>query len=114
MASFGKLLRDFRIRAKLSQRVLAQKADIDTSYISRLEAGEREVASRLLALRIAETLELSPEETDLWLISAGYISPRMQELANGGLSRLLDSFSTDIEETISNDQDENKEREERK
>lgn len=114
VASFGKLLRDFRIRAKLSQRVLAQQAEIDTSYISRLERGEREVASRSLALKIAETLNLSLEETDLWLISAGYISPRMQQLANNGLSRLLDSLSTDITETLLNDQDVNIEREKRK
>jgi transcriptional regulator with XRE-family HTH domain len=114
MASFGKLLKDFRIRAKLPQRVLAQKANIDTSYISRLERGEREVASRSIALKIAEILGLSPEEIDLWLISAGYISPRMQQLANNGLSRLLDSLSLDITETLLNDRDANIEGQERK
>jgi len=103
MASFGNLLRDFRIRANLSQRILAQKTDIDTSYISRLESGEREVASRSLALKIAEILKLSQEETDLWLISAGYISPRMQQLASSGISKLIDSFSVDVTETLLND-----------
>ena len=104
MASFGKLLRDFRIRAKFSQRVLAQQAKIDTSYVSRLERGEREVASRSLALKISEILNLSLEETDLWLISAGYISPRLQELANNGISNLLDSFNSDFVETLFNHQ----------
>lgn len=114
MANFGNLLRDFRIRANLSQRILAQKAEIDTSYISRLERGEREVASRSLALRIAEILGLSSQETDLWLISAGYISPRMQQLASNGLSRLIDSLSVEMPETMLNNQDEIVEREETK
>ena len=94
MTSFGTLLKDFRNRIGLSQRTLSQEADIDTSYISRLERGEREVTSRALALRLAEILNLSSEETDLWLISAGYISPRMQAVANQGLSRLMDELST--------------------
>lgn len=101
MASFGELLKEFRIRSELSQRVLARKAGIDTSYVSRLERGEREVASRSLALKIAEILNLSFEETDLWLISAGYISPRMQQLAHHGISRLLDSFNnSDVVDTL--------------
>ncbi len=100
MTSFGKLLRDFRIRAKLSQRILAQQAEIDTSYISRLEKGEREVTSRSLALKIAEILNLSLEETDYWLISAGYISPRMQQLASNGISRLMDSLNIDAAEPV--------------
>jgi len=101
MASFGKLLKDFRTRSGLSQRVLAHRAEIDTSYISRLERGEREVASRSLALKIAEILGLSPQETDLWLISAGYISPRMQQLAGNGISRLLDSLNIELTENLS-------------
>lgn len=114
MANFGELLRYFRIRADLSQRVLAQKAEIDTSYVSRLERGEREVASRSLAIKIAEILNLSLDEIDLWLISAGYISPRMQQIANTGISRLLDSLNTSIEETLINDSDEAIETENRK
>ncbi len=107
MASFGDLLKEFRIRAKISQRVLAKKAEIDTSYVSRLERGERDVTSRALALRIAEILHLSLEEIDLWLISAGYISPRMQQLANNGISKLLDSFNnTNIVDDLLNDQPE--------
>lgn len=108
MASFGELLKEFRIRSKLSQRVLARKAGIDTSYVSRLERGEREVASRSLALKIAQILNLSFEETDLWLISAGYISPRMQQLANHGISRLLDSFNnSDVVDTLLSGQAQN-------
>jgi transcriptional regulator with XRE-family HTH domain len=93
MASFGELLKSFRERAGLSQSALAQAAGIDRSYICRLENGEREVTSRSLALRLADILNLSPPEIDLWLISAGYISPRMQKLANRGVSRLLEEIN---------------------
>jgi len=85
MASFGKLLRDLRTRANLSQRTLAQQVDITASYVSRIERGEREVGSHSLALQIAKILCLSPEETDLWLTNAGYISLRMEQLANEGV-----------------------------
>ncbi len=93
MTSFGELLKSFRERTELSQSALAQAAGIDKSYISRLENGEREVTSRSLALRLAEILDLSPSEVDLWLISAGYVSPRMQALASGGVSRLLEEIN---------------------
>lgn len=89
---FGDMLRMFRERVGLSQRALAEKAGIDTSYISRIERGERN-ATRSIALQLAEILKLSIEEADLWLISAGFISPRMQNLASNGISKLMDDIS---------------------
>jgi len=89
---FGEMLKEFRKRARLSQRALAVQAEIDTSYISKLESGDREVASRDLALRLAQILRLSLEETDLWLISAGYASPRLQQLAGTSISRLVEEI----------------------
>lgn len=89
MSDFGDLLKRFRERAEFSQRALAKSASIDTSYISRLEKGEREVTSRSLALKIAGILELSQREIDLWLISAGYVSPRIQKQ---GLNRLYEEM----------------------
>jgi len=94
MASFGELVRSFRERAGLSQSALAQGANIDKSYVCRLESGDREVASRSLALRLASILGLSTSEIDLWLISAGYVSPRMQAMATDGVSRLLQEISS--------------------
>jgi transcriptional regulator with XRE-family HTH domain len=91
--SFGDMLREFRNRVGLSQRALAEKANIDTSYISRIESGQRDFPSRPVALQLAEILQLSQEETDLWLISAGYISPRMQNLANAGIAQLMENIS---------------------
>lgn len=84
MTDFGKMLADFRQRSGLSQRALAEAAHIDRSYVSKLESGRREVTSRALALRLAAILGLSASEIDLWLISAGYISPRVQSMVQDG------------------------------
>jgi transcriptional regulator with XRE-family HTH domain len=40
--SFGKVLREARVRAKLSQEALALKADLDRTYVSLLERGLRQ------------------------------------------------------------------------
>jgi transcriptional regulator with XRE-family HTH domain len=77
----------------MSQRALAEAADIDKSYISKLENGKRSVTSRQLALALARALNLSPREIDHWLVSAGYVSPRMQAtVARNGVSRLWEEF----------------------
>ncbi|MEW6405712.1 MAG: helix-turn-helix transcriptional regulator [Chloroflexota bacterium] len=90
--NFGEMLRKFRERVGLSQKALAAAAEIDTSYISRIERGERN-ATRPIALRLAEILGLSQKEMDLWLIEAGFISPRMQSLANDGITRLIEDIT---------------------
>ena len=102
MADFGDLLRRFRERAGFSQSALAQAANIDKSYISRLESGKREVVSCTLALRLAEILKMSASEVDLWLITAGYISPRMQSMATRGVYRLWEEINTLNEGSDSN------------
>lgn len=89
---FGGLLKRFRSRSGLSQRALAERAGVDKSYVSRIEKGERKYPNRALVLEIAGILELTAEEADLWLISAGYVSPRMQRLAAAGVSRLLEEI----------------------
>ena len=93
MADFGQLLKSFRQRSGLSQSALAHAANINKSYICKLETGEREVTSRSLALSLTEILDLSPSEVDLWLISAGYVSPRMQTHAARDVSRLLEEIN---------------------
>lgn len=95
MATFGDMLKEFRRRSVLSQRGLAEKASIDTSYISRLESGEREVTSRELALRLAGILDLSIDESELWLLTAGYASPRLQQQAGDLIDSLIDEITQD-------------------
>lgn len=90
MTRFGELLKEHRLRKRLSQRGLADIAGVDKSYISRLEKGKRKVLSRSLTLKIAKLLDLSQEETEIWLISGGYVSPRFQELFDRSDSKLIE------------------------
>lgn len=93
MSAFGELLKAFRERSGLSQSALAEAANIDEGYISKLESGESQVASRSLALTLAKALGLAPDEVDRWLITAGYVSPRMQAMVErNGVSRLWEEF----------------------
>ncbi|HZU07231.1 MAG TPA: helix-turn-helix transcriptional regulator [Chloroflexota bacterium] len=69
---FATLLRHYRERAGLSCNELARAVDVDPSYISRLERGEREPPRRRVVDRLASALQLSREEHDRLLVSAGY------------------------------------------
>lgn len=89
---FGILLREFRIHRALSQRSLANLAGINTSYISRLESGEREVTSRDLAVRLAEILALTKDQVDEWLLSAGYASDRLKSVPFRELAKLMEEL----------------------
>lgn len=70
--NFGRLLRAFRERARLSCNELARVVAVDPSYISRLERGEREPPRRPVVERLAAALQLSTEDQDRLLVSAGY------------------------------------------
>jgi transcriptional regulator with XRE-family HTH domain len=61
--AFGKNLRQQRTDKGLSQEALAEKADLDPTYISGIERGVRN-PSVLSIVRIAEALEI--ESADLF------------------------------------------------
>ena len=54
----GKLIRHYRLKLKLSQETLAEKADIHRTYVSDIELGKVEI-SVTVASRIAKALNLS-------------------------------------------------------
>lgn len=57
---FGKVLREARERAKLSQEALADLADLDRTYVSLLERGRRQPSlTTMLALAAALDLRLA-------------------------------------------------------
>jgi transcriptional regulator with XRE-family HTH domain len=58
-ASFGRVLRECRQRAGVSQEALADSADFDRTYISLLERGLRQPTLETL-LRLARALSISP------------------------------------------------------
>jgi transcriptional regulator with XRE-family HTH domain len=58
---FGRILREHRQRAGLSQEKLAAKAGFDRTYVGRLERAERSV-SLVSITRLAEALDVEPAE----------------------------------------------------
>jgi len=56
---FGRVLRQVREEKKLTQEKLAELADVDRTYIYRLENGKRSPSLSII-LRIAKALKISP------------------------------------------------------
>jgi transcriptional regulator with XRE-family HTH domain len=54
----GKLIRHYRLKLKLSQETLAEKADIHRTYVSDIELGKVEI-SVTVASRLARALNIS-------------------------------------------------------
>jgi transcriptional regulator with XRE-family HTH domain len=67
----GDLLREWRLRRRLSQLDLACEADISTKHLGFLETG-RSLPSRDMVLHLAERLEIPLRERNVLLVSAGY------------------------------------------
>lgn len=90
-SEFGGLLRGFRERRnRISQSKLAEKAGYDHSFLSRLEAGSR-MPTRESVERLAQAMELSQEETNLLLLTAGFatVTPAMLSEARSHLASAL-------------------------
>ena len=70
-SSFGRLLKDWRQRRRMSQLDLALEAEVSARHISFLETG-RSAPSREMIHRLADGLELPLEITNSFLGSAGF------------------------------------------
>ncbi|MFH8407198.1 helix-turn-helix domain-containing protein [Streptomyces sp. NPDC018019] len=73
----GLLLREWRLRRKLSQLELALRADTSTRHLSCVETG-RARPSRQMVLRLAHHLDVPLRERNSLLLAAGY-APVYQE-----------------------------------
>lgn len=71
-AEFGVLLKRFREARRVSQSKLAERADFDHSYVSRLESGAR-MPTRDAVERLGRALGLAQSEQDPLLASAGFL-----------------------------------------
>jgi transcriptional regulator with XRE-family HTH domain len=71
-AEFGVLLKRLRENRRVSQSKLAERADFDHSYVSRLESGAR-MPTRDAVERLARALVLTQAESDALLASAGFL-----------------------------------------
>jgi transcriptional regulator with XRE-family HTH domain len=58
--AFGKVLREYRERAGLSQESLADAAELDRTFIGMLERGQRQPTLESL-FRIAAALKVAPQ-----------------------------------------------------
>ena len=67
----GTLLRDWRIRRRLSQLDLAGEADVSTRHLSFVETG-RAAPSREMVLRLANRLDVPLRERNRLLVAAGF------------------------------------------
>ncbi|MBI4310019.1 MAG: helix-turn-helix transcriptional regulator [Candidatus Omnitrophica bacterium] len=55
---FGGLIRKYRLKLKLSQEILAEKADIHRTYVSDIEWGKVDI-SITVAYKLAKALNIS-------------------------------------------------------
>ena len=69
---FGMQLKGLREARRVSQSKLAERAEFDHSYVSRLESGAR-MPTRDAVERLASALLLSQSEEDALLASAGFL-----------------------------------------
>jgi transcriptional regulator with XRE-family HTH domain len=69
---FGVLLKRFREGHGVSQSKLAERADFDHSYVSRLESGAR-MPTRDAVDRLGQAMGLSEIELDALLAAAGFL-----------------------------------------
>jgi transcriptional regulator with XRE-family HTH domain len=76
-AHFGDQLKAYRHRARKTQRQLAADANLDFTYISKLETAAV-LPPRDTAEVLAKALKLSPEEREDFLALAGAISRDME------------------------------------
>jgi transcriptional regulator with XRE-family HTH domain len=56
----------------LSQNELARRAAVDSAYVHQLERGDRDAPRRAIVERLADGLELGPEDRAALLVAAGY------------------------------------------
>ncbi len=69
---FGVLLKGLRETRRVSQSKLAERADFDHSYVSRLESGAR-MPTRDAVERLAHAMDLAQVEEDGLLAAAGFL-----------------------------------------
>lgn len=77
MTIFGKQLKELRKIKHITQRELANKIDVDFSYISKIETGALDPPSEELIIKIAKVLGVDSEEL---ILSAKKVPSNFKEL----------------------------------
>jgi transcriptional regulator with XRE-family HTH domain len=71
IGGFPRLLREWRLKRRLSQLDLALTAGVSQRHVSFLESG-RANPSRTMVLQLSETLDVPLRERNAWLTAAGF------------------------------------------
>ncbi len=82
VVGFSRLLKQYRESARVSQSRLAELAEFDHSYVSRLESGSR-MPTREAVGKLADALQLEMGERDMLLAAAGFMPQRVESLLAG-------------------------------
>jgi transcriptional regulator with XRE-family HTH domain len=93
---FGVLLKTQREARRVSQSKLAERAEFDHSYVSRLESGSR-MPTREAVERLARALALSHAEEDALLAAAGFLPRDVSNLLSDepAIGEVLDLLQND-------------------
>lgn len=75
MITFAQLLRNYRCRKGLTQRVVAAKAGIKQGYITLLETGKRRNPSPEVLKQLTNVFQLSKSERQEFFLSAQRLAP---------------------------------------
>ena len=91
--TFGAMLKRLREGYGMKKAELARCAGCDSSMIVRLEDGTRPV-TRAMLIKLADGLEVTPEEYDAMLTAAGYRVPeaRIDPVLRMGEAKVLARF----------------------
>jgi len=81
ITTFGVELRRSRERRALSQSKLAKLAGLDHSYVSRIEAGDRN-PSKAAVLLLASAMRCEQAEQDGLLVAARYLPGEWEQLSD--------------------------------
>ena len=106
-ASLGEIIKQQRVMMSLTLQELAAKAAVSSSHLGRIERGERFPSAHVLR-KIAEPLGF--EENELFAL-AGYLSPHIPSLSEGGVpygggrldpyvARVLSQEPVDVQRSI--------------
>lgn len=91
--TFGKLLMLYRQRAAISQSKLAERADFDHSYVSRLETCVR-MPTRDAVDRLSDGLGLDDDDKARLLTAAGFLPVDFRGILPDALQRLYGLYAT--------------------
>lgn len=93
--NFGNILHTYRTDRQLSQKKVAEGADLHDSYVSLLELNKRGSPSRAVVYSLSTAMELEDRERNILLIAAGYTPDDVRSL-------LFEPILADLDDVIAN------------